>query len=1102
MTTTPLGFVFPPTDGSVPPALAIDFHLKNNPKHLFSVLHNVNDSSHIDITYERLAHAVYRTAHILNPNRKFPQGTNIGFLVSTHTIQYIIMILGAMRAGLVVCLTGQFQRCVLINGLFQPFPISPRTHIPGITHLLASTQTSLLVTGGGQSISDITHQLAHDLTQIDFSVQFLPVPPLETILPELGELEAPLEHGSFPCLKSMTNDTTVSILHSSGSTGMPRPVKYHLEGVFKNFINQPFGWMYARDGIRFGSMALPTFHAMGMFIQIFMPLYAGYTQVLFAPGRIPVVPTPNLTLEAAVSTKCTFIMCVPAFLETWSRDKDAIAHLRQMRGIMFGGGPLADPIASKLAEQGVRTHCCYGATEVGHVHEIWDLDDSSDRGYIKFSSQVDARFIPQNDADHTFELVFVVSDDHRPFVLNSEFDGMPAYKTKDLVVRHPFKPDLWKIFGRLDDQIILLNGEKTNPGPMETEIVRCPIVRYAIMFGRERTQTGVLVELEESAHDLYRTMDKHIQAIEQIWPFIERANRTSPTHSRLEKKAVIIVDPARPLPRTPKGTISRSAAFKLYARDIKGMYLDLEKCSGASTKISPRGLWTSLDSIEAWVGKSVKHLLGREVDVTGDLFQQGMDSLTATMLLRILRNVLEPAAKINQQTIFDKPTIRQLAQLLAYLSKSGDVTVDPITDALDSMRAMVQKYDSNWPCLVNPGLEQVDKERVVLTGTTGALGSHLLAQLLESDKVEKVWAMNRKSTKDNQERAIASFEDKLLDVALLKSEKLVFVDVDLEDPKLGLCDEVYDEIRVDVTIVIHNAWQVNFNLSLQSFEPSIHGVRNLLDLAFRSTAPTGSPRFLFASSISVAGFSGCGKHLSEVPVVIEDAATSIGYGQSKLVAEKIIESANRAGLQTCIIRLGQLTGDLKSGSWTPTDWVPSLIGSSISVGCLPSAVGSVSWLPLDIAARSIIDTCVARNADLPLVVHASHPRPVPWVDMIGAFSTTIGARTGSKIPIVRFSEWNRRVIEAASSYKGSESDRYRRFPSTKIQGAVDGMVRADNELRSHRNTGNAESGGTARLDTTMAEALSKTLSCTLELGIAHVEKWVGYWESRGLFKLA
>jgi acyl-CoA synthetase (AMP-forming)/AMP-acid ligase II len=104
MIATSTNFVFPPTDGSVPPSSAADFHLIHNPKRLFAILYDVNDSSQTNVTYEQLAHAIHRAAHMLNPNGVIPQGTNIGFLVSTHTIEYIVMILGAMRAGLVVSL--------------------------------------------------------------------------------------------------------------------------------------------------------------------------------------------------------------------------------------------------------------------------------------------------------------------------------------------------------------------------------------------------------------------------------------------------------------------------------------------------------------------------------------------------------------------------------------------------------------------------------------------------------------------------------------------------------------------------------------------------------------------------------------------------------------------------------------------------------------------------------------------------------------------------------------------------------------------------------------------------------------------------------------
>ena len=45
-------------------------------------------------------------------------------------------------------------------------------------------------------------------------------------------------------------------------------------------------------------------------------------------------------------------------------------------------------------------------------------------------------------------------------VINTVVDGVGAYDTKDLLVPHPTMPGYWKIYGRLDDQIMHSTGEK------------------------------------------------------------------------------------------------------------------------------------------------------------------------------------------------------------------------------------------------------------------------------------------------------------------------------------------------------------------------------------------------------------------------------------------------------------------------------------------------------------------------------------------------------------------------------------------------------------------------------------------------------------------
>lgn len=95
-------FIRPATDGSILPWQVIDFHLDENPSYPFAILYDVVSSTQTLVTYERLAHSVHRVAHILNPNAAMPRGTSVGLLLSTDTLTYVTVVLGAMRAGLVV----------------------------------------------------------------------------------------------------------------------------------------------------------------------------------------------------------------------------------------------------------------------------------------------------------------------------------------------------------------------------------------------------------------------------------------------------------------------------------------------------------------------------------------------------------------------------------------------------------------------------------------------------------------------------------------------------------------------------------------------------------------------------------------------------------------------------------------------------------------------------------------------------------------------------------------------------------------------------------------------------------------------------------------
>lgn len=249
------------------------------------------------------------------------------------------------------------------------------------------------------------------------------------------------------------------------------------------------------------------------------------------------------------------------------------------------------------------------------------------------------------------------------------------------------------------------------------------------------------------------------------------------------------------------------------------------------------------------------------------------------------------ASQISQNIIFSNPTLRLLAKHLVQLVAGKDASIaDPKAEIED----MIAKYsiglkdDVGGQDSFARSLMTHHGSVVLLTGSTGGLGSYLLSSLLSREDVAVVYAFNRRSkTGTIQQRQRAGFEDRGLDTALLDSEKLIYLEGDATQPNLLLDDRTYGEIRDSVTVIIHNAWRLDFNLALASFESNVRGTRHLIDLA-RASNKVLKPRFLFTSSVSSA--QGWDKSKGAFPEEVQlDAGVAVGpgYGASKYVAERV-----------------------------------------------------------------------------------------------------------------------------------------------------------------------------------------------------------------------
>ncbi|KAG1726867.1 putative aminoadipate reductase [Suillus paluster] len=1107
----------PPLDGSLLFPDIIDFHMQRNASLPMYIFPDPQTGALTSISYREFGRATHRIAHALRPRRAGAEGEVTAIVVHTDTLLYTTLIAGLMIAGIV------------------PFPMSPRNPPQAIVDLLLRTSCRRIA-----SISPNHAALLDDVRRLmgnsGSALTIFEIPPISEIYPHLGNESLAHPFVPYPKRSTITRITeTVLYMHSSGSTGFPKPIAQNHRGQL-SWLNAPLLWQYRNyPSVRLGVMALPPFHIFGVAAQLYAMLI-GVTATLYAPTSVrdrrtlPTIPTSDNMIECIRQTGTNIVLCVPYHLEQWADSAEALRVLRKIGYVVYGGGPLSEKKGDFLTAAGIPLAQLYGATECGPV-SILPPRDSVVNGnpywqWVEFSDTVNIRWAPHDLDLYECQVLVRVKTQSKPCAgspssqrsdkLQPSIENLPdvqGYATNDLFVRHPTEKQLWKIVSRADDVIVLSSGEKTVPSQMETIIGCCPYVNGAVMFGRERNQVGLLIEPTE---DHFIDVDNEEQVAQfrnRIWSYVEDANDSVPTYSRIFKEMILVARRDKPVSRTMKGTIQRKAALQAYEQEINALY----DVVGLSHEVGDNTLpsqWTQIE-LESWLLSQAVNVR-TDLNPIVDLFAQGFDSLSATYLrnrlISALRRSSEPGMQkisslITQNIIFENPTIQSLARKVAALIKCSNGTpVDSVRDAhIKGIGAMIEKYSAEFLKLDSGSMERPTKRArldggrvVLLTGSTGTLGSYMLADLLGRPEVSTVYLLNRFSAASgtySSLRQLKAFEERGLNTRLLTaSRKIFYLEGDISQDSLGLAAPTYERLKCSVTMIIHNAWRLDFNLALSSFEPNIRGTRMLLDLALASTH-AASLRFVFVSSIG----SVLGRDPSQGPVpedLLCDPVMAIGsgYGESKHVAEQII---TRSGLQATSLRVGQIAGG-PTGAWATTDWVPILVKSSLALGSLPNLPGVVSWTPADRVAAAALDVALSETY-VPLV-NMTHPRPVQWQTIFEGVRDALAAsgKTSHSLPLEPYSDWMQKLEQRAH---GAKERDFNELPALKILPFFRGFLQPDAET----NSSDAEAGNGLRFATDKACSLSNTmrLLATREsewVGPSHAQAWVEYWKSKGFLQ--
>ncbi|KZT25929.1 acetyl-CoA synthetase-like protein [Neolentinus lepideus HHB14362 ss-1] len=560
----------PPLDGSVRvfPGFT-DFHHAHNPRRTCARFAREDTGEIVHATFEEFARASHRIARALHADSSRKNGEVVALIALCDTLMYMALLVGMTRAGLVL-------RCDIA--------------IPYITAELSFRYPS-------SALKDV------EFVAKGYDLEIIEIPAFTDAFPLLGKETSDDHFEPFELKDWSPNfDDPILYLHSSGSTGFPKPIMQTHRTVLHWCSMLMTEVLYHPREMVWGAVMAPTFHTFGLYMQMYTNFVTGYATVVFQskyPGP-PVMPTPENTLEALKKSGVNTAIAVPSFFEAWAHSPEAIDFLTSMEICTFAGGPLSTKAGDTLVARGVKLNTTYGGTEFGGPSHLYDIipeckspgmipKSLKDRALVRMSDRMKVRWI--NQGDGTYELQMLTNEKHQPSVEN--VPDTKGYATSDLWEMHPTIAGLWRLVGRTDDVLVLASGEKTVPPPMEGHILHNPLVQRTLMFGRGRDQVGVLIE-PKTAHAIDpKDEEAVIEFRNRIWPTVEEANKNAPEFGRIFKEMILITDPAKPMARAAKGTVQRKLTLALYAEEIDALY-DTVDSSMYVEGATPPAAWTHI----------------------------------------------------------------------------------------------------------------------------------------------------------------------------------------------------------------------------------------------------------------------------------------------------------------------------------------------------------------------------------------------------------------------------------------------------------------------------------------------------------------------------
>jgi amino acid adenylation domain-containing protein/thioester reductase-like protein len=389
-----------------------------------------------------------------------------------------------------------------------------------------------------------------------------------------------------------------------------------------------------------------------------------------------------------------------------------------------------------------------------------------------------------------------------------------------------------------------------------------------------------------------------------------------------------------------------------------------------------------------------------------NFFRLGGDSLKAAQLLANLRESL--GIQITQirpliRMLLDNATLRSFAAAVER-ARAGMLADDarpvdfPAETVLDVPIPQTPADPASWQ----------RPEHILLTGATGFLGVYLLRQLLDTTDATVHCLVRAAGPTEAMDRVRANAVHYLQDDLdrYRDAGRIRAVVGDLAEPGLGLSGDEFDRLARTVDVIHHPGGVVNFIYPYSHMKPAnVEGTREIIRMAARYR---NIPVHYTSTMAVVAGFGTAGvRQVTETTPAAYADHLSVGYVESKWVAEGLLLEAARQGLPVAVYRAADISGDQRSGAWNTTTEMCAMKKFVVDTGLSPIAELPLDYTPVDCFAAAVAHIAATR---LPRgeVYHLTNPGKVN----ISVLAERLRVH-GHKVREVPWDEWVERIAELA-----------------------------------------------------------------------------------------